>query len=80
MRCTTGSSSRGIGTAQLMEAHQINALLVTSGDAFAVDPAQSSRAARLSLGAAPSHAALSTALEAIASLMREAPEPARPVR
>lgn len=65
---------------QFVDALRQRGVLVTSGDAFAVDPAQSSRAARLSLGAAPSHAALSTALEAIASLMREAPEPARPVR
>jgi DNA-binding transcriptional MocR family regulator len=53
---------------------------VTSGDAFAVDPVQPSRAVRISLGAAPSRAALGRALEPIAALLREDPEPARPLR
>ena len=55
-------------------------VLVTSGDAFAVDTTQPSRAVRVSLGAAPSRAALTSALETIASLLREDPEPARPAR
>jgi DNA-binding transcriptional MocR family regulator len=55
-------------------------VLVTSGDAFAVDTAQLSRAVRVSLGAASSHEVLSTALETIASVVREHPEPVRPAR
>ena len=55
-------------------------VLVTSGDAFAVDSTQPSRAVRVSLGAAPSQSALATALETVATVMREAPEPTRPVR
>ena len=55
-------------------------VLVTSGDAFAVDSAAGSRAVRVSLGAASSRATLAAALETIAGLLREDPEPARPVR
>jgi DNA-binding transcriptional MocR family regulator len=55
-------------------------VLVTSGDAFAVDSAAGSRAVRVSLGAASSRATLAAALETIAGLLREGPEPARPVR
>jgi DNA-binding transcriptional MocR family regulator len=55
-------------------------VLVTSGDAFAVDATQPVRAVRVSLGAAPDHAALAGALEAIASLLGEDPEPVRPAR
>lgn len=55
-------------------------VLVTSGDAFAVDATQPVRAVRVSLGAAPSRPALATALETIASLLREDPEPVRPAR
>ena len=55
-------------------------VLVTSGDAFAVDATQPVRAVRVSLGAAPNHPALAAALDAIASLLREDPEPVRPAR
>ena len=55
-------------------------VVVTSGDAFAVDGRPPSRAVRVSLAAAPSRAALGSALETIAALLREDPEPARPVR
>ena len=55
-------------------------VLVTSGDAFAVDATQPVRAVRVSLGAAPNHSALGSALETISSLLREDPEPARPAR
>jgi DNA-binding transcriptional MocR family regulator len=55
-------------------------VLVTSGDAFAVDPKQPVGAVRISLGAAPSRAALASALETVASLLREDPEPTRPAR
>jgi DNA-binding transcriptional MocR family regulator len=65
---------------QFVEALRQRGVLITSGDAFAVDTTRPSRAARVSLGAARTHAALATALETIASLLREAPEPARPVR
>jgi DNA-binding transcriptional MocR family regulator len=65
---------------EFVDALRRRGVLVTSGDAFAVDTTQPSRAARVSLGAAPSHAALAGALETIAALTRETPEPARPVR
>jgi DNA-binding transcriptional MocR family regulator len=56
-------------------------VLVTSGDAFAVNPTQPTRAVRVSLGAAPSRAVLAGALETIASVLREQPEPPqRPAR
>jgi DNA-binding transcriptional MocR family regulator len=55
-------------------------VLVTSGDAFAVDAKQPVRAVRVSLGAAPNRPALASALETIASLLREDPEPVRPAR
>ena len=65
---------------QFVDVLRQRGVLVTSGESFAVDTTQASRAARVSLGAAPTHAALSTALETIAALLRESPEPARPVR
>jgi DNA-binding transcriptional MocR family regulator len=55
-------------------------VLVASGSAFAVDATQPSRAVRVSLGAATSHAALTSALETIASLLQEQPELVRPAR
>jgi len=55
-------------------------VLVTAGDGFAVDTTQPVRAVRVSLGAAPSQAALTSALETIASVLREDPEPSRPAR
>jgi DNA-binding transcriptional MocR family regulator len=55
-------------------------VLVTSGDAFAVDAAQPSRAVRVSLGAAANRLALSRALETVAAVLGEQPEPARPAR
>jgi DNA-binding transcriptional MocR family regulator len=55
-------------------------VLVASGDAFAVDTARSSRAVRVSLGAAPTRDALETALETIAGAVLEDPEPRRPAR
>jgi len=65
---------------EFVEALRLRGVLVTHGDAFAVDPAQPSRAIRVSLGAAPTSDALATALETIASLLREHPEPIRPAR
>jgi DNA-binding transcriptional MocR family regulator len=65
---------------EFVDALRRRGVVVTSGDAFAVDTAQPSRAVRVSLGAAPSRESLATALETIASLMSEEPEPARPVR
>ena len=59
---------------------RLRGVLVTSGGAFAVDPARPSRAVRVSLGAAPSTDALSTALETIAAVLRETPQPVRPPR
>lgn len=53
-------------------------VLVTSGDAFAVDATQSTRAIRLSLGAASDRDALAGALAILASVLREEAEPARP--
>ena len=67
-------------SSDFVEALRGRGVLVTSGDAFAVDPARPSRAVRVSLGAASSRAALATALETIAALLREDPEPSRPVR
>ena len=55
-------------------------VLVSAGDAFAVDPSIPTRAVRVSLGAAPSLDALSTALETIAAVLREDPSPFRPPR
>jgi DNA-binding transcriptional MocR family regulator len=55
-------------------------VLVTSGDAFAVDSSEPSRAVRVSLGAAGSRATLTQALDVIATLLDEEPEPARPAR
>jgi len=55
-------------------------VLVTGGDAFAVDASAPSRAVRVSLGAAGSRAVLASALETIAGLLREEPERARPAR
>ena len=55
-------------------------VLVTSGDAFAVDHTRPTRAVRVSLGAASSRATLAHALEIIAGLLRESPEFVRPVR
>ncbi|HUQ79612.1 MAG TPA: PLP-dependent aminotransferase family protein [Gemmatimonadaceae bacterium] len=63
-----------------VEALRRRGVLVTSGDAFAVDPSKPTRAVRVSLGAAPSHTALAHALETIAGLLRESPEFARPAR
>ena len=59
---------------------RLRGVLVTSGDAFAVDQSRPTRAVRVSLGAAPSLDALATALEAIAAALREDPEPIRPPR
>jgi len=55
-------------------------VLVTAGDAFAVDTTNPVRAVRVSLGAAPSHSALASALETIGLVMHEDPEPTRPPR
>jgi DNA-binding transcriptional MocR family regulator len=55
-------------------------VLVTTGDAFAVDTAQPVRAVRMSLGAAPSRDALANALDVLAAVLREDPEPTRPAR
>jgi DNA-binding transcriptional MocR family regulator len=67
-------------SSQFVEALRSRGVLITSGDAFAVDTTQPSRAARVSLGAASSRAALASALETIAGLLRDAPELSRPVR
>jgi DNA-binding transcriptional MocR family regulator len=66
--------------ADFVDALRRRGVLVTSGDAFAVDPTQPSRAVRVSLGAASSRDVLSSALETIAALLREHPEPVRPAR
>jgi DNA-binding transcriptional MocR family regulator len=66
--------------ADFVETLRLRGVLVTSGDAFAVDPTRPSRAVRVSLGAAPSADALATALETIAAVLREDPEPVRPAR
>ena len=65
---------------EFVEALRARGVLVASGDAFAVDPARPSRAVRVSLGAASSRAMLTAALETIAELLREDPEPSRPAR
>jgi len=67
-------------TSDFVDALRRRGVVVTNGDAFSVDTTQPSRAVRVSLGAAPSREALSSALETIASVMREDPEPARPAR
>jgi DNA-binding transcriptional MocR family regulator len=66
--------------ADFVDTLRLRGVLVTNGDAFAVDPSRPSRAVRVSLGAAPSPDALATALETIASVLREDPEPVRPAR
>jgi len=65
---------------EFVEALRGRGVLVAGGDAFAAEPARPSRAVRISLGAASSRAALAAALETIAELLREDPEPSRPVR
>jgi DNA-binding transcriptional MocR family regulator len=55
-------------------------VLVSSGDAFAVDSSRPARAVRISLGAAPSIDTLGTALETIATTLRDDPLPVRPPR
>lgn len=67
-------------TSDFVDALRRRGVVVTGGDAFAVDTAAPSRAVRISLGAAPSRESLTTALETIATLAREEPEPVRPVR
>jgi DNA-binding transcriptional MocR family regulator len=67
-------------TADFVDVLRRRGVLVTNGDAFAVDPKQPAKAVRISLGAAPGRGALSSALEAVAALLREDPEPARPAR
>jgi len=66
--------------ADFVDALRRRGVVVTGRDAFAVDHGLPSRAVRVSLGAAPSRDALGTALETIAGLLREEPEPARPAR
>jgi DNA-binding transcriptional MocR family regulator len=63
-----------------VEALRARGVLVSSGDAFAVDATTPSRAVRVSLGAAPSRDALTRALETLAGVLREEPEPLRPAR
>jgi DNA-binding transcriptional MocR family regulator len=63
-----------------VDAARTRGVLVTPGDAFAVEMTRPSQAVRVSLGAAPSTAALTTALEAIASVLHDEPEPMRPAR
>jgi DNA-binding transcriptional MocR family regulator len=63
-----------------VEALRARGVLVSSGDAFAVDATNPSRAVRVSLGAAPSREALTRALEKLATVLHEDPEPLRPVR
>jgi len=67
-------------TSDFVDALRGRGVLVTSGDAFSVDSSQPTRAVRISLGSAPSRTALAAALETIAAVMREDPEPARPAR
>ncbi|HEX5076184.1 MAG TPA: PLP-dependent aminotransferase family protein [Gemmatimonadaceae bacterium] len=67
-------------TSDFVDTLRRRGVLVTSGDAFAVDSTQPVRAVRVSLGAAPNRPALANALETIASLLREDPEPVRPAR
>ena len=63
-----------------VEALRARGVLVTSGDAFAVEGTTPSRAVRVSLGAAPSRDALARALETLSVVLREDPEPVRPAR
>ena len=63
-----------------VEALRARGVLVSSGDAFAVDASAPSRAVRVSLGAAPSRETLTRALETLAAVLHEDPEPLRPVR
>jgi DNA-binding transcriptional MocR family regulator len=63
-----------------VEALRRRGVLVSAGDAFAVDTTRPALAVRVSLGAAPSTAALETALETIASMLHDVPEPVRPAR
>ena len=57
-----------------------NIVVEHGGDAFAVDATSPSRAVRVSLGAAPSREALTRALEKLAAVLHEDPEPLRPAR
>jgi DNA-binding transcriptional MocR family regulator len=66
--------------ADFVDALRRRGVLVTNGDAFAVDATTPSRAVRVSLGAAPTSDALASALETIADVLREDPEPVRPAR
>jgi DNA-binding transcriptional MocR family regulator len=63
-----------------VEALRTRGVLVSAGDAFAVDATTPSHAVRVSLGAAPSREALTRALESLASVLHEDPEPLRPAR
>jgi DNA-binding transcriptional MocR family regulator len=63
-----------------VEALRARGVPVSSGDAFAVDATTPSRAVRVSLGAAPSREVLTRALERLAAVLHEDPEPLRPVR
>ena len=63
-----------------VEAVRARGVLVSSGDAFAIDATSPSRAVRVSLGAAASREALARALEKLAAVLHEEPEPLRPVR
>ena len=65
---------------EFVDALRRRGVLVSSGDAFAVDHTQPSRAVRVSLGAAATRDVLTTAIETIAALLREDPVPARPAR
>jgi len=67
-------------TSDFVDALRARGVLVTSGDAFSVDSPRPTRAVRISLGSASSRPALAAALETIATLMREDPEPPRPAR
>jgi DNA-binding transcriptional MocR family regulator len=63
-----------------VEALRARGVLVSSGDAFAVDATSASRAIRVSLGAAASREALTRALEKVAAVLHEDPEVLRPAR
>lgn len=63
-----------------VDALRVRGVLVSSGDAFAVDTTTPSRAVRVSLGAAPSRETLARALETLAAVLHEEPEPLRPAR
>jgi hypothetical protein len=58
----------------------VRGVLFTICDAFSVDSASPTHAVRISLGSDSSRPAVSAALETIATLLREDPEPARPAR